>query len=86
MNKNDAVRPINRRQATATIVNTGYASGGVGSFRGWIIGFFFFFCFFCFRFLVSGGDREDREEEEEGLKLKFHFTKAGVGGKRPRRN
>lgn len=53
MNKNDAVRPINRRQAAATIVNTGYASGGVGSFRGRIIGFFFF-CFFCFRFLVRG--------------------------------
>lgn len=85
MNKNDAVRPINRRQATATIVNTGYASGGVGSFRGWIIGFFFFFLFFLLSFSSQWGDREDREEEE-GLKLKFHFTKAGVGGKRPRRN
>lgn len=47
--------------------------------------FFFFFLFFLLSFSSQWGDREDREEEE-GLKLKFHFTKAGVGGKRPRRN
>lgn len=65
MNKNDAVRPINRRQAAATIVNTGYASGGVGSFRGRIIGFFFrVFFFFCFRFLARGG---------EGVEIKVSF-------------
>lgn len=61
MNKNDAVRPINRRQAAATIVNTGYASGGVGSFRGRIIGFFFFL-FFLLSFSSQGsrGDRRRR--------------------------
>lgn len=58
MNKNDAVRPINRRQAAATIVNTGYASGGVGSFRGRIIGFFFrVFFFFLLSFSSEGRRR-----------------------------